>query len=399
MKTRQWLGLYNLLEDKKRSLAAAVGIGFAILLLFMQLGIRAALQTNALLVHTALDFDLLLLSPHYDFLSYPGSFSRVRLYHASAVEGVESVTPIYLTRQLYRNPETRLRYNLLLIGINPGDRPFRDEKLNALTPQLEIEDTVLIDSQTRPEVGPQRVGQVTELVDRRLTVIGTYRIGTGFLADGGLILSDRTLARLIKGVSVEQVQLGLVKLVPGQNPDQAQERLQQVLGSTVQVLARPQAESIDTRQWLEVRPLGLMFTSGVIIGLIVGAVTLYQVLMGEVRSRLWEYATLKALGYSTRYIHGVVYFQAVLFVLLAYFPALALSLGLYSALRSVAQDSDFHDPVPDRPCPGLDPGAEPGRLFSGDPSGPDRQPSGPVLAWRSSALPLPGSCLWTIRPG
>jgi putative ABC transport system permease protein len=79
-----------------------------------------------------------------------------------------------------------------------------------------------------------------------------------------------------------------------------------------------------------------MFTSGVLIALLAGAVVLYQVLASEVQNRLREYATLKALGYGDRHVHGVIVSQALIFCALGFAPAFGLSLGLNALLRTQA---------------------------------------------------------------
>jgi putative ABC transport system permease protein len=55
----------------------------------------------------------------------------------------------------------------------------------------------------------------------------------------------------------------------------------------------------------------------------------YQVLSLEVNSRLAEYATLKALGFSDAWLSGVVLQQAVLFALVSYAPGYLFALGIY----------------------------------------------------------------------
>jgi putative ABC transport system permease protein len=48
-----------------------------------------------------------------------------------------------------------------------------------------------------------------------------------------------------------------------------------------------------------------------------------------VSDHLPEYATLKAIGYSNRYLAGVVMQQAVILAVLGYLPGLAIGLLLY----------------------------------------------------------------------
>src|SRR5437773_11861146 len=79
-----------------------------------------------------------------------------------------------------------------------------------------------------------------------------------------------------------------------------------------------------------------MFTSGVLVAFIAGAVILYQVLTSEVQNRLREYATLKALGYGDRYVYGTIVRQAVIFCGVGFGPAFLGSLGLNLLIRTDA---------------------------------------------------------------
>ena len=54
-----WL---NLTHQKKRTFVAVAGVGFAALLVFMQLGFYGAAESTATIIYDQLDFDILLLS-------------------------------------------------------------------------------------------------------------------------------------------------------------------------------------------------------------------------------------------------------------------------------------------------------------------------------------------------
>ena len=83
------------------------------------------------------------------------------------------------------------------------------------------------------------------------------------------------------------------------------------------------------------RPLGMMFSSGVLLAFAVGGVILYQVLSSEITNKLKEYATLKAMGYTSLYMHLVVVQQAAYFALLGYLPAVAMAMVMYRTLQAV----------------------------------------------------------------
>ena len=72
-----------------------------------------------------------------------------------------------------------------------------------------------------------------------------------------------------------------------------------------------------------------MLNFGVLIGLVVGAIIVYQILFADVSDHLQEYATLKAMGYTDRYLFGVVFQEALILALLGFVPGMLLSLGLY----------------------------------------------------------------------
>jgi putative ABC transport system permease protein len=75
--------------------------------------------------------------------------------------------------------------------------------------------------------------------------------------------------------------------------------------------------------------VGYALTFGVIVGLVVGGIVVYQILFSDVTNHLAEYATLRAMGYPMSFLVGVVLQEAVILSLLGYVPATGISLGLY----------------------------------------------------------------------
>ena len=84
---------------------------------------------------------------------------------------------------------------------------------------------------------------------------------------------------------------------------------------------------------MDVRPIGIMFSSGLLISLISGGVILYQVLVNEVHTRIREYETLLAIGYGRGQVYAVVFRQSFIYAVLGYAPAVALADGIYALLR------------------------------------------------------------------
>jgi len=326
----------NVLQSKVRSFIALCGISFAILLIFMQLGFYGAAGSSATQVYDALDFDLLVLSTQYVFIARPAQFPRDRLEQIRAVEGVVSAIPVWLAVGDWRNPETREEWHSLTLGVEPKQPPFRDQTLNDQLPLLTIPDNALVDSLSRPQHGHLAPGITSEMNHHRIRIVGRYSIGAGFVAGATIVTSRDTFIKIFQGTSPDQPNAGLVKLAPGISARATAEEMKKHLWPVATAVTRSELATPERRYWLRVKPIGIMFTSGVLVAFVAGAVILYQVLASEVQNRMREYATLKALGYDTGFIYGVVVRQALIFSGLAFVPAFVFALGLYFLLRTQA---------------------------------------------------------------
>lgn len=96
---------------KTRLLVALAGIGFADILMFMQLGFKNALFDSSVRLHNSLQGDIFILNSNSDTFTKLTSFSQRRLYETLAVDTVESVTPVYIGLASWKNPKKRQRKN------------------------------------------------------------------------------------------------------------------------------------------------------------------------------------------------------------------------------------------------------------------------------------------------
>jgi putative ABC transport system permease protein len=166
--------------------------------------------------------------------------------------------------------------------------------------------------------------------------VGRYAIGGGFVAGATLITGRETFLEVFKEAAADRVSLGLVKIAAGASPRAVAEKIKARLAPGATALIRSDRAEAEQNFWLNIKPIGIMFTSGVLVAFVAGAVILYQVLASEVQNRMREYATLKALGYETRFVYGIVVRQALIFAGLGFIPAFFLALLLYFLLRTQA---------------------------------------------------------------
>jgi putative ABC transport system permease protein len=69
------------------------------------------------------------------------------------------------------------------------------------------------------------------------------------------------------------------------------------------------------------------------MGFLVGMVICFQILSTNIRDNLPAYATLRAIGYSNRYLAWVVIEESLLLAVLGFLPGLLVSWAAYSVLR------------------------------------------------------------------
>jgi putative ABC transport system permease protein len=326
-----WL---NLLHDKMRTGVAIAGVAFALILILMQLGFYSAVLLTATRVYDELNFDLLLTSTDYLYMARAGYFPRTRLAQVGSLPEVADVSPLYLGVNVWLNKDHDnkaygLRRGVLMMGVDPRDDVFRLDEIKSQRGKLQLLNDALMDNRSRPEFGKHPPGWETEVGDKTVRVIGNFTLGTGFSADGALLVSDLTFVNLLPVRTLDDVSLGLITLKPGADQAKVAARLREMMRDNVQVFTRDDVARIDRRYWVASTSVGIIFGLGVVVAIVVGIGIVYQVLSSDIEKRLPEYATLKAMGYTPNFLSWVVLQQALMLAVGAFIPALIVSEILY----------------------------------------------------------------------
>ncbi|MBY0400080.1 ABC transporter permease DevC [Myxococcota bacterium] len=331
------LGWLQLKHQKLRFAVALAGVALAVVLILMQLGFREAMFESAVRFHDALDCEVVLISNELTYIVSPRSFSQRRLWQARGVPGVAGVTPVYLGLASFKNPETHGSRSILVMGIDPTEGLLRFPGLREQLGQTVIQDAVLFDAHSRPEFGPvaervRREGRLAVDVNhRQITIAGLYALGTSFGIDGSLVTSETNFLRLFPHRDRGLIEIGAVRLEAGADPAVVRDAIRARVDADVLVLTRQEFRQKEIAYWDATTPIGYVFSFGVLVGLVVGGIIVYQILFSDVNDHLPEYATLKAMGYSNAYLAGVVLQQAVILAGLGFLPAMGLALLLYRA--------------------------------------------------------------------
>ena len=350
MLTRVPLAWRNLTHDKRRFAVSVMGIGFAVLLMFVELGFWNAMLDAAVNLLAQCKGELVIVSKATYALAIRETFSTQRLEQAHGVPGVEAAVPVYFesTKSLWRDSENRdydkpRTHPIRVIAFDPAYDVFNNPEIAAQRHLLRRGNAVLLDRRSKEDYGKREAPLERELALKRIEVVGTFALGGDFTTDGNLIMSADTFAHLFPNplaprLTLHHAHLGLVQLMPGADPEAVKNRLSAALPDDVQVLTRDEFMAEERHFWQDATPIGFIFRFGLVIGVVVGMVICSQVLQADVASHLKEYATLKAMGYTSTYLTWVVLQEALFLGVLGFVPSLIVCVFLYEQL---AQTTDL----------------------------------------------------------
>jgi len=343
MSTRIPLAWLQLTRETRRFLAALAGISFAVVLMLMQLGFEDALLSSVILFHTHLVGDLVLINPQYQNIISPKSFTERRIYQALGVAGVESVEPVYVMEAPFKNPFNGTERNIFVIGFNPHSALLTAPGVAENLEKIRIEGQILFDSIRRPEFGPvaelfAEKGPVgVEVNGRHADIVGLLQLGTSFGVDGNLVMSDETFLRLARTRDRGIINIGVINLKPRADPERVRKEIARILPPDVRVLSHAEFADLEMRFWVNNTPIGFVFQLGVLMGVFVGCIIVYQILYSDVTDHLPEYATLKAMGYPDRFLFKLVMQESMILSVFGFVPGILISHFVYLVSRSATQ--------------------------------------------------------------
>ena len=327
-----WL---QLTHQKSRLLVTIIGVMFAVLLIFIQLGFRDGLFEDSITIPKTLDADLVLLHADTENFFEMKTFPRRYLYNIYAFNEVKSASPFYFATGNFKDPETSIKRTIAVCGFKVDKPVFNLPEVNQQLKVIQQTKTVLFDRLSRPDYGPiaatfKKQGFVTtELSNQKINVGGLFSIGGGVMSTDGLIItSDLTFSQILDE-PLEKVYMGIIKLQPGNDPEKIVKKISSQLPKDVKLMTMKKFMELEKEFWATATPIGFIFNLGTLIGCIFGGTIVYQILYTQISDNLDIYATLKAIGYANSYIVGIVLQQSLFMSIFGYLPGFIACLYLY----------------------------------------------------------------------
>ncbi len=328
------LAFRNLFHDRIRLAVTLIGILFSIVLVAVQLGLYlgASNMITANIDHAKAD----LWITAYGAKSFEdgGMLLTPRERHqALATPGVKAVIPLVVRFAEWRKPEggsTRV----VLIGTDAEDgglAPFN--LLDGTWEDIKAPEAIAVDRTYLNELGIKGIGDTAQIANGRVRV-RAITDGVRSFTQSPYAYTTLNRSRSLFG-DTDNTTFYLVQLQPGANVKKVQQELAGRLEGA-EVLTQEEFRDRSLKQWLFRTGAGVALIGGALLGSLVGTVIVAQTLYSSTKDHLSEFATLRALGSSSGYIHKVILAQAGISAVVGYALGISIALTILVLSRNTA---------------------------------------------------------------
>lgn len=317
------LAVRNLIHDRIRLMVTLVGIVFSVVLVAVQLGLY--LGAGNMIVGMIDNARGELWVTAYG----ASSFEEARLltggerYVALATPGVAAAIPVISSFAEWRKPDGSSTISVI-VGADPaqgGLQPWGFVQGDAK--DITAPSAVVTDSTYLEKLGVSGVGATAEIESNRVRVTAlTDGIRSFTMSPYIFMTVDR--ARSILNLPAGSATFFLIQLQPGADLRTTRQELRARLRNA-EVLTREEFRNRSLNHWLFATGAGAALIGGALLGVLVGTVIVAQTLYSSTKDHLNEFATLRALGSSSRYIYAVILTQAGLNAVFGYVLGMAIA--------------------------------------------------------------------------
>ena len=324
----------NLVHDSVRLAVTLIGIAFSTILMGLQLGMLLNFMhtTSTIVDHAGADLWVAAHGVRSVDLATP--LEERRRFQSLAVDGVGVAEP-YLLQFAFWKKANGVRETVILVGVDPHAEmgsPWGMVPGRSIHDALSTPNGVIIDRRYASKLGIDSVDQLVEINDHRARVTG-FTDGIRTFTQSPYVFTSLRNARLLADRADEDITYVLIRLAPGYREDTVARALSARMPD-VDVLNSSEFSNKSRSYWLFTTGAGTTMISSSILALLVGVVIVAQTLYASTMDRLPEYATIRAMGGTRRYLYKIVIKQAVVGGLLGYLIGILIVLALAYLARN-----------------------------------------------------------------
>jgi putative ABC transport system permease protein len=320
------LAFKSLLHDKLKFAITVAGVAFAVMLVFVQVGLFLGLMNNASITIEHINADLWVTSKNTPNIDFSHTFSETFVNRVRTVRGVERADNLLVWFAQIALPSGAQEGTELyaLEDFNRWNIPWKVE--GGDVEDLRRGNYIMMDHAATKRFGPFQVGEYREINGQRMKIIGRTREAVSFTTTP-LIFLDYEKAQGLNELLKNRSTYILVKLAPGADRVAVMEELRRRLPYN-DVYTREEWAQRSRAYWIKNTGLGLNMAMTVFLGCLVGVVVVAQTLYSSTMEHIKEFGTVKAIGGSNADIYAILGKQASIAAVAGYVVGAAMAYGM-----------------------------------------------------------------------
>ncbi len=318
------LAFRNLFHDRIRLTVTLIGILFSIVLVAVQLGLYLGARKMIISMIENANAELWVTSYGAKSFEEASALPGRERHIALSTPGVKAAVPLVVSFSEWRKPAGGSALSVV-VGTDPADGGLAPwNVISGSVADISVPESVAVDRTYLENLGINGVGDTAQIEASRVKVAALTN-GIRSFTTAPYVFTPIDRARSILGMQGDQSTFLLVQLQPGADVAATRAELSKRL-SNVEVLTKEEFKNRSLDHWLFGTGAGVALIGGAILGSLVGTVIVAQTLYASTKDHLNEFATLRALGSSSGYIHRVILLQAGLSALIGYVLGMSIAM-------------------------------------------------------------------------
>lgn len=304
------LAARNLFHDLLRFVATMVGIVFSVVLVMVQMGLFLGFGHMVTTMVDHASIDLWIVPKGAKCFEDPSLLDLKLRNKVATLDGVAAVVPLVIGFSDWRLDSGEVT-PVFIVGADLRDRALEpwnvtDGDVQALSQGY----SVAVDRSYFERLGVTGIGSTAEIRGRKVRVVALTE-GIRSFTTTPYVFVDSKNARTLTGTPGDRANDLLVRLNPNADRNKVTQAIRSQIGDA-EMLTTAEFRSRSRSFWLFGTGAGAALFAGALLGVIVGTVIVAQTLYSSTKDHLNEFATLRAMGSSNRYIYNVIIYQALI---------------------------------------------------------------------------------------
>jgi putative ABC transport system permease protein len=321
------LALKMILDDKARFLATVLGVGFAVALVLVQVGLFFGLLENASITIEKLNADLWVTARNTPNVDFASPFPETHVQRVRSIPGVARADNLIVWYAIAALPTGAKESVIFYAMENFAAWSFPWNVLEGDVADLRRGRFVMLDESAERRFGPFAVGECREFQGRNLKIIGRTRDARSFTTNPMAFLDYQLAQSLAPDDLTGQTTFIVARLEPWADSSVVAAEIRRRLPFN-DVHTKNEWEWMSRQYWIESTGLGMTIFLTVSLGALVGVVIVAQTLYASTAEHLPEFGTIKALGGRDRDVYGLIGEQALFAASLGFGLGLTLTAAL-----------------------------------------------------------------------